>query len=291
MRKYTIQEFNRNYPDEDACLERLRKRHYPDGSTCEKCRRETKYHRDAGRRSYSCQFCGHHVHPTSGTIFHKSRTPLRLWFYAIFKMASTRCGISVKQLERELGVTYKTAWRMFHQIRKMLTDDDEQRLSGTVEADETYIGGRRRGGRRGRPSEDSHKTPVFGMVERKGQVVAATVPNTKRATIMPRVHKKVLPETTVYTDEYRVYDNLNRQGYRHDRVHHAQEIYVAGDVPTSTIEGFWSLLKRGIAGVYHSVSAKHLQGYINEYAFQYNHRKDERPMFFSFLDRVVTRVG
>jgi transposase len=206
-------------------------------------------------------------------------------------MASTRCGISVKQLERELGVTYKTAWRMFHQIRKMLTDDDEQRLSGTVEADETYIGGRRRGGRRGRPSEDSHKTPVFGMVERKGQVVAATVPNTKRATIMPRVHKKVLPETTVYTDEYRVYDNLNRQGYRHDRVHHAQEIYVAGDVPTSTIEGFWSLLKRGIAGVYHSVSAKHLQGYLNEYAFRYNHRKDERPMFFSFLDRVVTRVG
>ncbi len=244
MQKYTINDFNRNYPDEDACLERLRKRHYPDGSTCEKCGRVTKYHRDSGRRSYSCQFCGHHIHPTAGTIFHKSTTPLRLWFYAIYKMASTRCGISAKQLERELGVTYKTAWRMFHQIRKMLTDDD-QRLSGTVEADETYVGGRRRGTKRGRPGKDSHKTPVFGMVERKGQVVATVVRDTKRATVMPHVHKKVLPETTVYTDEYRVYDNLNRQGYRHDRVHHAEEIYVAGDVHTNTIEGFWSLLKRG----------------------------------------------
>jgi transposase-like protein len=204
-----------------------------------------------------------------------------LWFYAIYKMASTRCGVSAKQLERELGVTYKTAWRMFHQIRKMLTDDSEP-LSGTVEADETYIGGRRRGGKRGRPSKDSHKTPVFGMVECKGRVVAAIVPNTKRATVMSHVHKKVLPETTVYTDEYRVYDNLNRQGYRHDRVHHAQEIYVAGDVHTNTIEGFWSLLKRGIGGVYHSVSSKHLQGYLNEYAFRYNHRKDEQPMFLAF---------
>ncbi len=169
MQRYTINDFNRNYPDEDACLERLRNRRYPDGSTCEKCERETKYHRDAGRRSYSCQWCGHHVHPTADTIFHKATTSLRLWFYAIFKMASTRCGISAKQLERELGVTYKTAWRMFHQIRKMLTDDNDQQLSGTVEADETYVGGRRRGTKRGRPGKDSHKTPVFGMVERKGR--------------------------------------------------------------------------------------------------------------------------
>src|SRR5919112_823904 len=156
MQRYTINAFNRDYPNEPACLERLRSRRYPDGSTCEKCQRTTKYHRDVGRRSYSCQWCGHHVHPTAGTIFEKSTTSLRLWFYAIFKMASTRCGISAKQLERELGVTYKT--------------------------------------------------PVFGMAERKGRVVATAVPNAKRATITPHVQKKVLPETTVYTDEYRVYD-------------------------------------------------------------------------------------
>ncbi len=286
MQRYTIEDFHRDYPDENACLERLRSRRYPDGSACEKCGKATKYHRDAGRKSYSCQWCGHHVHPTAGTIFHKSATPLRLWFYAVFLMAQTRCGISAKQLERELGVTYKTAWRMFNKIRSMLQDDGDEPLSGTVEMDETYVGGKRRGTKRGRPGKDSHKTPVFGMAQRQGRVVAKAVPNAKAATLMPHVRKKVLPESTVYTDEYTVYDRLNRDGYRHSRVHHAEEVYVAGDVHTNTIEGFWSLLKRGIGGVYHSVSSKHLQSYLDEYAFRYNHRKDERPMFLTMLSRV-----
>ena len=286
MQRYTIEDFHRDYPDENACLERLRRRRYPDGSQCEKCGRETTYYRDATRRSYSCQWCGHHVHPTAGTIFHKSTTPLRLWFYAVFLMAQTRCGISAKQLERELGVTYKTAWRMFHEIRRMLAEDDGPPLSGTVEMDETYYGGRRRGTRRERPGEDSHKTPVFGMAQRQGRVLAKAVPNARSATLMPHVQKKVLPESVVYTDEFTVYDRLKKDGYQHSRVHHAEEVYVAGDVHTNTIEGFWSLLKRGIGGVYHSVSAKHLQGYLDEYAFRYNHRKDERPMFDTMLSRV-----
>jgi len=291
MQRYTIEDFNRDYPDEQACLERLRSRRYPDGSPCEKCGRATKYHRDAGRKSYSCQWCGHHVHPTARTIFHKSSTPLRLWFHAVYLMAQTRCGISAKQLERTLGVTYKTAWRMFNRIRSMLQDDSDEPLSGTVEADETYVGGKRRGDKRGRPGEDSHKTPVFGMAERKneerkGRVVAKVVRNTKRATVMPHVKKKVLPESMVYTDEYTVYDSLGKEGYRHDRVNHSEEVYVAGDVHTNTIEGFWSLVKRGIGGVYHAVSAKHLQSYLDEYVFRYNHRKDERPMFDTMLSRV-----
>lgn len=291
MQRYTIEDFNRDYPDENACLERLRRRTYPDGSTCEKCGRVTKYHRDSGRKSYSCQWCGHHVHPTAGTTFHKSSTPLRLWFHAVYLMAQTRCGISAKQLERTLGVTYKTAWRMFNKIRSMLQDDRDEPLSGTVEMDETYMGGKRRGTKRGRPGEDSHKSPVFGMVERKGRVSAKAVSSTKRTEIMPHVKKKVLPEALVYTDEYTVYDSLGREGYQHDRVYHAEEVYVAGDVHTNTIDGFWSLIKRGIRGVYHSVSAKHLQGYLDEYSFRYNHRKDERPMFLTFLDRVATRGG
>ncbi len=296
MQRYTIEDFHRDYPDEDACLERLRSRRYPDGSTCEKCQRVTKYHRDAGRKSYSCQWCGHHVHPTAGTIFHKSATPLRLWFYAVFLMAQTRCGISAKQLERELGVTYKTAWRMFNKIRSMLQDDGDKPLSGTVEMDETYVGGKRRGTRAGRPGKDSHKTPVFGMAQRgdgesKGRMVAKAVPDAKRATVMPHVKKKVLPESMVYTDEYQIYDALNREGYRHHRVHHREEVYVAGDVHTNTIEGFWSLVKRGIGGVYHSVSSRHLQGYLDEYAYRYNHRKDERPMFLTMLSRVSAPSG
>jgi transposase len=118
-------------------------------------------------------------------------------------------------------------------------------------------------------------------------VVAKAVPNAKSARLMPHVRKKVLPESVVYTDEFTVYDRLKRDGYHHSRVDHAEEIYVASDVHTNTIEGFWSLLKRGIGGVYHSVSAKHLQGYLDEYAFRYNLRKDERPIFDTMLSRVT----
>ena len=288
--RYTFYEFDGDFPDDASCLEWLVGYLYPEGIHCPKCERITKHHRVRSRTAYACQFCGRHEYPLVGTIFENSATSLKLWFHAIFLMSQTRCGISAKQLERELGVTYKTAWRMANKIRSLLQDDDDEPLSGTVEMDETYVGGRRRGTKRGRPGKDSHKTPVFGMVERngerKGRVVAKAVPNAKRAAIMPHVKKKVLPEAMVYTDEYTVYDSLNRDGYRHDRVHHAEEIYVAGDVHTNTIEGFWSLLKRGIGGVYHSVSAKHLQGYLDEYAFRYNHRDDPGGMFNAFLNRV-----
>jgi transposase-like protein len=289
--RYTFYEFDGDFPDDAACMEWLVGFLYPDGIFCPKCERVTKHHRVRNRTCYECQYCGHQEYPLVGTIFENSSTSLRLWFHAIFLMSQTRCGISAKQLERELGVTYKTAWRMANKIRSLLQDDDDEPLSGPVEADETYYGGHRRGTPRGRPSEDSHKTPVFGMAQRKGEdgkgrVVATTVQNTKRATVMPHIKKKVLPESMVYTDEYKVYDTLNEEGYQHDRVNHAEEIYVAGDVHTNTIDGFWSLLKRGIGGVYHSVSAKHLQGYLDEYSFRYNHRDDPGGMFNAFLNRV-----
>lgn len=179
---YTVMDFLRDYPDDEACLDWLWRHLYSvdgDHAECPKCERVRKFHRVASRPSYSCDSCGHHIHPTAGTIFHKSSTSLRHWFHAVFLMASTRCGISAKQLERELGVTYKTAWRMFHLIRNLLLDDDTP-LSGDVEADEAYFGGRPRyrqpgvhGG--GRPSAGSKKSPVFGMVERGGRVVAIAV--------------------------------------------------------------------------------------------------------------------
>jgi len=225
----------------------------------------------------------------AGTIMEKSATPLRLWFYAMFLMASTRCGISAKQLERELGVTYKTAWRMFKQIRSMLTDDIV--LEGSsVEADETYVGGKSHG-KRGRPGPDSNKTPVFGMVERKGKVIAKVVPNVKAATILPIIKERVLEKSMVYTDELATYNRLPELGYRHKRVHHASKVYVMGDAHTNTVEGFWSLVKRGISGVNHAVSAKYLPNYLNEYAFRYNRRNQEQPMFEAFLDQVVSSQG
>ncbi len=293
--RQTLVEFMRKYPDDGACLEALwRKRYAPDGehAFCPECQMERAFKRyptKQQRQSWDCLACGHHIHPTAGTIFHKSSTSLHLWFYAIYLMASTRCGVSAKQLERELGVTYKTAWRMAHLIRHELMTLEDGAFSGTVEADETYVGGRRRGTPRGRPGPGSHKATVFGVVERGGRVMAVTVPNVRKVTLLPHIERRVLPATTVYTDELKSYDSLTKQGYHHDRVNHSEMVYVSGDVHVNTIEGFWSLTKRGIGGVYHAVSAKHLQGYLNEYAWRYNHRDDGRAMFETLLLRAASR--
>jgi len=197
-------------------------------------------------------------------------------------MSTTRCGISAKQLQRELGVTYKTAWRMFHQIRSLLQEDNEP-TSGEFELDETYIGGKSQG-KRGRGAEG--KTPVFGIVERNGKVTAVATDNIKSSTLLPIIKERVLPKSMVYTDEYLIYDGLKKQGYNHQRVHHASKVWVTNHVHTNTIEGFWSLLKRGIDGVYHAVSQKHLQSYINEYSYRYNHRQDETPMFLTMINEI-----
>lgn len=291
MGKFTFKDFEAMFPDDAACLEWLRQYLYPEGIFCKICNEVRQHHRVVSRPSYSCDYCGHHVHPTADTIFHKSSTSLKTWFHAIYLMSSTRCGISAKQIERETGVTYKTAWRMFNKIRTLLSEDI--RLEGsTVEIDETYVGGRRRYGRGtagGRPGAgDKVKTPVFGMVERGGRVVAKVTPDVKSATVYPIIHERVMPASTVYTDEFAVYDRLATavNGYEHHRIQHAQKVYVMGDIHTNTIEGFWSLIKRGIGGVYHSVSRKYLQSYLDEYSFRYNRRYDFQPMFTSMLERV-----
>jgi transposase-like protein len=197
-------------------------------------------------------------------------------------MASTRCGISAKQIERETGVTYKTAWRMFKQIRQLL-DDNFSFLTGEVEMDETYVGGKRPG-KRGRGADG--KSKVIGAVERQGKVVAKVVDNVRQTTIEPFAVQTVDTEATLYTDEFHAYDNMTRIGYKHLRIRHGISEYVRGNVHTNTVEGFWSLVKRGIDGVYHSVSPQYLQSYINEYSFRYNHRKDEIPMFKLILSRI-----
>ncbi len=291
MKRFTIKDFNTQFPNDDACLEWIKVNRWPDGITCTKCQKITKHYKVAGRPAYACEFCGKMVSPMAGTIMEKSATPLRSWFYAMFLMASTRCGISAKQLERELGVTYKTAWRIFKQIRSMLAETVT--LGGSsVEVDATFVGGkaknmhkaqRERLGGRGTVG----KTPVLGMVERQGRVTAVVVTEESRAAVMPQVHEKVLPRSIIYTDEHSAYDPLQDMGYQHKRVHHSAKVYVIDDAYTNTIEGFWSLVKRGIGGVNHAVSAKYLQSYLNEYSFRYNRRDTEQPMFGAFLGQVV----
>lgn len=282
MKKYTTIDFNKDFLNDDACLQWLKNYLYPNGIFCKQCGMVTTHHKVGKRPCYACARCGSHVYPMVGTIFEKSVTPLKLWFYAIFLISSTRSGISAKQLQRELGVTYKTAWRIFHAIRSLLREDTKP-MSGEVEIDETYIGGKAHG-KRGRGA--GNKTLVFGMAQRQGDLKAFATSNVKHSTIYPIMKQHILPQSMIYTDEFTTYDNLNQQGYHHKWVQHASKVYVSGNAHTNTIEGFWSVLKRGIDGVYHAVSEKHLQGYINEYSFRYNHRQDDKPMFKTVLEKI-----
>ncbi|HMS73401.1 MAG TPA: IS1595 family transposase [Baekduia sp.] len=303
---YSLIEFVREFGDDAACLDFLwRERYAPDGSHahCPKCDRERKFHRVSSRPSYSCDTCGKHLHPTAGTIYHRSATSLHLWFYASYLMTSTRCGISAKQLERELGVGYKTAWRMATLIRnQLMPQDDERPLSGHVEADETWIGGKPTAGETARAAKLRRfptdrrsyaikpKTSVFAAVERGGRVRATVVPDSSAATLGMYVREYVLPEARLITDEFRSYDMVGREYVAHDRINHGQRVYVSGDVHTNTVEGFFGNLKRGISGNYHSVSPKWLQGYLNEFVWRYNHRRDDRAMFLTLISRSAVAV-
>lgn len=289
--RYSRAEFLRDFPDDDACLDWLKDERYPNGVFCKNCERVTSHYRVKSRPSYSCQACGNHVHPTAGTVFHKSSTSLHLWFQAIYLMSATRCGISAKQLEREIGVNYKTALRMFHEIRKLLgLDAAVPPLSGDVEMDETYLVPLRRLKDRTDPTYGRRNTAreraIMGAVERGGRIVALYVPTPTKIVAESMVREFVLPSATIFTDEHRMYDDLSKKGHAHYRVKHSAKVYVDGNVHTQTIEGFWSLFKRGLSGVYHSVSTAWLQGYIDEYVFRYNHRLDDVPMFFAFLSQV-----
>ena len=282
MRKYTITQFNKEFPDDDACLEWLRNYLYPKKIPCPICNKPTKHHRIKTKKVYGCDYCGHQISPTTGTIFEHSPTPLKLWFYAIYLMSATRCGISAKQIQRETGVTYKTAWRMFNQIRSLLREEHEP-TSGEFEVDETYIGASKPG-KRGRGA--AGKMVVFGVAQRKGNISASIPTSLKSSVVVPLIKRRALPKSKVYTDEFPTYDYLNEHDFKHERVHHTAKVWVAGDAHTNTIEGFWSALKRGINGVYHAVSLTHLQGYINEYSFRYNHREDDKSLFKTILEKV-----
>ena len=295
--RFGIEDFNRQFPTDDSCLEYMKEQRFPSGvARCEKCEADRKHHRVTGRTAYACDHCGNHIYPLAGTIFEKSTTSLRLWFYAMYLMASTRCGISAKQIQRETNVTYKTAWRMFKQIRTLLSEDLQ--LEGpTVEVDETYHGGVRKYGV-GRPmAGDKKKTPIVGIVERKGRAVAKVTPDVKSATLLKMVREHVLSESMIYSDELRAYDGIKTlrkdgkpMGYEHRRIHHSSKVYVMGDIHTNSVEGFWSLIKRGIGGVYHSVSQKYLQTYLDEYSFRYNRRDQGNLIFKSILEQVSKRA-
>jgi hypothetical protein len=282
MSKLTIQQFFKRFPTEDACLDHVMNVRYGMRHTCRKCGVvDASFHRLANRPAYSCAHCGAHVYPCAGTVLQDTRTSLQLWFYAIYLFVTTRHGVSGKELQRQLGVTYKTAWRMGHQLRLLLCSADEFRmLKGHVEADEVLVGGKAK-----KEEWRDNKTIVMGLAERGGLIQTEVVPDTTLATLRDVVTENVERGSIVSTDEYRSYSLLTRAGYEHGVVNHSAKVYARRDPETgvnhhvNTVESFWSLFQRSIASTHIHVSRKYMQRYLDEFTFRSNHCQMGNAMF------------
>lgn len=267
--RYTFKDFKAEYPNDKACLLAVLENRY--GNTCPRCGViGVKFHPITGRKAFVCSECDKHIYPLAETIFRKSETSLWNWFYAIYLFSTSKNGVSAKELERHLGVTYKTAWRMAKQIRLLMHETGKVGRDKPVEIDETFIGGKPKAHQRA--DDRPPKEIVLGMVERNGRIRAHRIAGTGSKILIPAVKRGVYRGTQTYTDEYAAYRSLKWEGYPNRRVNHGKLEYVRGMTHTNTIEGSWSQLKRSIDGTYHSVSPKYLQSYVNEFVFRYNHR-------------------
>lgn len=262
-RHYSIVDFNRDFKTEAACLEAVFCARFDRLDICPSCMRQSKFSRVKKRKCYSCQWCGHQIYPLAGTIFHKSRTPLKKWFFAIYLFSVSKNGVSSLELHRQLRVTEKCAWRMAKQIRTLFFEEVTDQFKGIVEADEAFFGGKR-------PTK--HKTPVLGIRERTGRVRTKVVVDTQMTTIVPFITRNVTLGTHLMTDEYLSYVRLRRMGYEHSTVRHKDFQWAVGDTTTNRIEGHWGWVKRSISGSYVSVSEKYLSSYLDEFSWRQNHQ-------------------
>ena len=274
-----IRQFQARFPDEETCLSHLMRVRYGERFTCLSCFREARFYRVKARRSFECEHCGYQVYPTAGTPFEKTRTPLHDWYYVMFLFCASRNGVAAKEVQRQLGVTYKTAWRMCFLIRQYMGQvDGDAPLGGrgpddgVVEIDKTFIGGKDAMG-------EDDKSVVLGMIERDGEVVSRVVRDRSTDSVLPHIKKFVREGSLVATDTAGAFSTLAEWGYFHGAVDHSAKEYVRGDVHTNTIEAFWANVKRGIKGTYVWVSKKHLQTYLREFEYRHNLRRSPALMF------------
>jgi transposase-like protein len=251
---------------------------------CPKCSKNGKFHRVKSRPVYECQWCGYQLSPMVNTPFEKSRTPLQKWFYAIYLFTTSRHGVPAKELQRQLSVTYKTAWRMGHQIRQYMADiDGDNGIGGAgkhVEIDETYVGGKTKGQGKYRDK----KVAVFGMLERGGNIMTKVVGNSRRATLLPIIEANVAKGSEVSTDEYHAYKVLGMSGYDHATVNHAKEEWVRGITHTNTLDGFWARFKLSVRGTHIHISRKHMDKYLGEFEFRFNLRANPTSMLDALME-------
>lgn len=280
MNTMNLSQLAKHFSDENAARELLEGMRWPNGPACPHCGGSDPYkltpRKPAAKTRpglYKCRACRKQFTVTVGTVFEDSRIPLSKWLLAIHLLSASKKGMSAHQIHRMLDISYKAAWFMMHRLRYAMTSGPmADLLDGTVEVDETYVGGRlRRGSKRGRAGADSHKTPVVALVERQtGRVRTKTMARVTAENLYGAIRDNMDTEATMMTDDYSAYKGLVA---KHESVNHSADEYVRGNVHTNTVEGFFSMLKRGITGVYHNVSRGHLQRYCDEFSFRYEHRK------------------
>ena len=280
VKKLTFEERQRIFSDREKAREYLESVRWPNGPVCPRCGGEETYKitgkatskKPARKGVWKCKKCRQQFTVTVGTIFQGSHIPLNKWLYAIYQLCSSKKSVSANQLHRTLGITYKSAWFMTHRIRQAMANISENvMLTGMVEADETYVGGKTKGGKRGRGSEK--KTPVFALISRNGEARSFHVGNVKKRTLQGLIQEHVAETARIMTDTFSSYRGLQKVFAGHSFVDHAKE-YVRGIVHTNFAESYFSLLKRGILGTFHHVGRAHLQRYLFEFDFRWNRRHD-----------------
>lgn len=292
VHQMTIAQFEKAFPDEDACRTYLIARRWPNGVKCPRCGNAKVYPLASGFH-WQCEVCaadGYRFSGIAGTIFENTNKPLRDWYRVTHTMLTSKKGVSALQIMRTMGFgSYKTAWYMCHRIRVALAEKDMDKLGGIVEVDETFVGGKAKNRhwkkRDGKPGPTaSGKAIVAGAIQRKGNVVARVIQNVRASTLQGFVNEAVSNKVSLLcTDQWVGYKGLDKD-YPHATVDHARRQYVVGAVHTQTIEGFWSIFKRGIVGSFHKVSAKYLPLYIAEFQFRYNNRFDD-DIFGTAIER------
>ncbi|MFA6457036.1 MAG: IS1595 family transposase [Bacteroidota bacterium] len=267
----------KHFPDEITCRNFLAESRWGKTPVCVHCGSFRKIYKVQGGKLLKCADCRKQFSVRIGTIFEDSALPLQTWFMAIYLLTAHKKGISSVQLGRDIGVTQKTAWFMLHRIRHAVrTKSFEKPLTGTIEADETYIGGEEKNKHANKRTKNNHgrslktKTAVFGIRQRGGIVVAQKVDSVSRNTLDGILKSRVHPDSTIMTDEMNSYTDLSVDFLHHHTINHQRKEYVRGRVHTNSIESFWALLKRGIYGIYHQVSPKHLDKYVDEFEFRFN---------------------
>jgi transposase-like protein len=281
----TLRQLIQSFPTEESCKKFLADRRWPNGVSCPRCGNEKVYALKSRPFNWVCKACaenkrnGYRFSVSVGTVFENSNVSLKTWFEVLWQMLNSKKGVSALQISRQIGRSYPTAWYMCHRLRAGMADKDFQKLMGIVEVDETFIGGKdknRHANKRKHITGIYGKTAVIGAISRKGNVVCKMINAAEQDVLVNFVRRTVSEKVSlIATDEHRAYKQLRGFGYTHGAVNHARDEYVVGAVHTNTIEGFWSLLKRGIMGTYHNVSKKYLPLYLNEFSFRHNNRRNE----------------